>query len=168
MKKVLTAALLLASIVMTAQTKYTIQTACHPADVKGYDTETLRARFMMPEVMVADEIRLTYSMYDRFIFGGAVPATKPLKLETIDPLKAPYFLFSRELGVINVGGEGIVTVNGKFQEQGCRPSGQVLPQFRHRAQGLQDAAHHHRRPQGVPQGQFFCRRQDGRLQRPRH
>ena len=103
MKKVLTAALLLASIVM----------ACHPADVKGYDTETLRARFMMPEVMVADEIRLTYSMYDRFIFGGAVPATKPLKLETIDPLKAPYFLFSRELGVINVGGEGIVTVNGK-------------------------------------------------------
>ena len=113
MKKVLTAALLLASIVMTAQTKYTIQTACHPADVKGYDTETLRARFMMPEVMVADEIRLTYSMYDRFIFGGAVPATKPLKLETIDPLKAPYFLFSRELGVINVGGEGIVTVNGK-------------------------------------------------------
>ena len=86
--------MLLASIAMNAQTKYTIQTACHPEDVKHYDTETLRARFMMSEVMVPDEIRLTYSLYDRFIFGGAVPATKPLKLETIDPLKAPYFLYS--------------------------------------------------------------------------
>ena len=113
MKRILTAALLLSTIAMSAQTKYTVQTACHPADVKNYDTETLRARFMMPEVMVADEIRLTYSLYDRFIFGGAVPAAKPLKLETIDPLKADYFLERRELGVINVGGEGIVSVDGK-------------------------------------------------------
>ena len=59
MKRILTAVLLLSTIAMSAQTKYTIQTACHPADVKGYDTETLRSRFMMPEVMVADEIRLT-------------------------------------------------------------------------------------------------------------
>ena len=114
MKKIISmAALLLTTLAMSAQTKYTIQTACHPADVKGYDTETLRERFMMGEVMVADEIRLTYSLYDRFIFGGAVPATKALKLETIDPLKAPYFLFGRELGIINIGGDGIVTVNGK-------------------------------------------------------
>ncbi len=113
MKKIWTAALLLSTIAMSAQTKYTVQTACHPEDVKHYDTETLRARFMMPEVMVADEINLTYSLYDRFIFGGAVPATKPLKLETIDPLKANYFLERRELGVINVGGEGIVSVDGK-------------------------------------------------------
>ena len=66
--------------------------------------------------MVNDEINVTYSMYDRFIFGGAVPATKELKLETIDPLKAPYFLYNRELGVINVGGDGIVTVDGKDYE----------------------------------------------------
>ena len=39
--------------------------------------------------------------------------TKELVLETIDPLKAPYFLFARELGVINVGGDGVVTVDGK-------------------------------------------------------
>lgn len=113
MKKILTAALLLSTLAMSAQTSYTIQTACHPEDVRTYDTETLRARFMMPEVMAADEIRLTYSLYDRFIFGGAVPATKPLTLETIDPLKAPYFLYARELGIINIGGEGIVTVDGK-------------------------------------------------------
>ena len=97
----------------SAQVNYCIKPACHPADVKEYDTETLRSRFLMEKVMVNDEINVTYSMYDRFIFGGAVPATKELKLETIDPLKAPYFLFNRELGVINVGGEGIVTVDGK-------------------------------------------------------
>ena len=113
MKKTISLAALLCTLVMSAQTRYSIQTACHPDDVKSYDTETLRERFLMPEVMVADEICLTYSLYDRFIFGGAVPATKPLKLETIDPLKAAYFLERRELGVINVGGEGIVTVGGK-------------------------------------------------------
>ena len=113
MKKILTAALLLSTLAMSAQTKYSLQTACHPADVKHYDTETLRARFMMPNVMVADEINLTYSLYDRLIFGGAVPATKALKLETIDPLKANYFLERRELGVINIGGDGIVSVDGK-------------------------------------------------------
>ncbi len=93
--------------------KYTIQTACNPQDVKHYDTERLHSSFVMPTVMVADEINLTYSMYDRFIYGGAMPVKETLKLETIDPLKAPYFLFGRELGVINVGGEGIVSVDGK-------------------------------------------------------
>ena len=120
MKKVLTAALLLSTIAMSAQTKYTIQTACHPEDVKRYDTQTLRDRFMMPEVMVADQITLTYSLYDRFIFGGAVPVAGPLKLEPIDPLKAEYFLERRELGVINVGGEGIVTVCDKDYELGFK------------------------------------------------
>ena len=120
MKKILTAALLLSTIAMSAQTKYTIQTACHPEDVKRYDTQTLRDRFMMPEVMVADQISLTYSLYDRFIFGGAVPVAGPLKLEPIDPLKAEYFLERRELGIINVGGEGIVTVCDKDYELGFK------------------------------------------------
>ena len=90
-----------------------MQVACNPQDVKTYDTQRLRSSFMMEKVMVADEINLTYSMYDRFIFGGAVPVNKELTLDTIDQLKAPYFLFNRELGIINIGGEGIVTVDGK-------------------------------------------------------
>jgi len=96
-----------------AQINYKIQTACNPQDVKGYDTQRLRSSFAMEKVMAPDEINLTYSMYDRFIFGGAMPVAKVLTLDTIDPLKAPYFLYSRELGVINVGGDGIVNVDGK-------------------------------------------------------
>ena len=114
MKKLAIALVLgVAATSASAQVNYTMQTACHPEDVKTYDTQLIRDRFVMEKVMAADEINLTYSLYDRFIFGGAMPVQKELVLETIDPLKAKYFLERRELGVINVGGEGIVTVDGK-------------------------------------------------------
>ena len=118
MKKIfLSAALALTCLTaLHAQVKVTVQTACHPSDVKHYDTSTLRSRFIMPRVMSADSILLTYSLYDRFVFGGAMPVSHPLKLETIDQLKAPYFLYNRELGVINVGGSGVVCVDGKDYE----------------------------------------------------
>lgn len=106
----------IAALGAQAQTTYTVQRACHPDDVKNYDTKQLRERFMMPTVMEQDKINLTYSMYDRLIFGGTVPVTKVVELETIDPLKADYFLERRELGVINIGGPGIITVDGKEYE----------------------------------------------------
>lgn len=115
-KTIVSIVALAASIAMTAQTNYTIQRACHPDDVKHYDNAQLRERFVMPTVMKADEINLTYSMYDRLIFGGAMPVGKTLDLETIDPLKAENFLDRRELGVINTGGPGIVSVDGKDYE----------------------------------------------------
>lgn len=103
-----------AALSASAQVNYNkMIVACHPEDVKKYDTDMLRDRFLMEKVMAPDEINVTYSMYDRLIFGGAVPVNKELVLETIDPLKAEYFLERRELGVINVGGEGIVTVDSK-------------------------------------------------------
>lgn len=115
MKKIAIAMMLgVAALTASAQVNYNkMIIACHPQDVKKYDTNTLRDRFLMEKVMAPDEINVTYSMYDRLIFGGAVPVKKELVLETIDPLKAEYFLERRELGVINVGGEGIVTVDGK-------------------------------------------------------
>ena len=117
MKRILTTAVALLCIVSAgAQTSWTIQRACHPDDVKNYDTQRLRDSFIMEKVMAPGKILLTYSMYDRFIFGGAMPVGKALKLESIDALKAPYFLFSRELGIINVGGDGIVTVDGQSYE----------------------------------------------------
>ena len=112
MKKFLFLAALAASVTASAQMKVNHQTACHPEDVKHYDTKTLRDRFVMEKVMVADEINLTYSMYDRFIFGGAMPVNKELKLETFDALKAPYFLYNREIGIINTAGDGVVVVDG--------------------------------------------------------
>lgn len=100
----------------SAQTSYSVLRACHPDDVKKYDTEQLRAHFLMPEVMEVNKINLTYSLYDRIVYGGVIPVDKVVTLEPIDPLKAEYFLERRELGVINIGGKGIVTVDGKDYE----------------------------------------------------
>ncbi|MCX2838231.1 5-dehydro-4-deoxy-D-glucuronate isomerase [Salinimicrobium sp. MT39] len=87
--------------------------AHHPNDVKKYTTQELREHFLIPDLFKNDEINFIYSMYDRFIVGGAYPVGKDLKLETIDDLKSENFLDRRELGVINVGGAGIVEVDGK-------------------------------------------------------
>lgn len=92
--------------------------AHHPDDVKKYTTEELREHFLIPELFKKDEINLTYTMYDRYIAGGAFPVSKKIKLDTIDDLKANYFLERRELGVINVGGKGKVTVDGEVYELG--------------------------------------------------
>ena len=95
-----------------AHLNYIIQIACHPSDVKHYDTARLRSSFLMERVMAADEINLTYTLYDRLIYGGVMPVQKELALVTFDALKAEHFLDRRELGVINIGGKGIVTVDG--------------------------------------------------------
>lgn len=92
-------------------TSYETRYASHPEAVKNYDTTALRNEFLISNLMEKGKINLTYSHYDRYIAGGAVPDA-PLKLETIDPLKAEYFLERREMGVINAGGNGSIEVDG--------------------------------------------------------
>lgn len=91
---------------------FDVRYATSPAEAAGMSTARLRETFLIPEVMVPGEIRLTVTHYDRFIAGGAVPTAEPLALETIDPLRAEFFLERRELGVINVGAAGTATVDG--------------------------------------------------------
>ena len=95
---------------------YEVRYASHPEDAKAYDTTRLRKEFLIQNMMVADEINMVYTMYDRLIVGGAVPVKEKLELSAIDPLRAPFFLWRRELGIINVGGAGIVEVDGKTFE----------------------------------------------------
>lgn len=90
--------------------------AHHPEDVKMYTTEKLREEFLMETVFGADEITLTYSHVDRIIYGGAMPVKKALSLDAGKELAAKYFLERRELGVINVGGDGTITCDGEVHE----------------------------------------------------
>ncbi len=77
-------------------------------------TEELRSNFLIPSLMQADTLNLVYSHYDRMIIGGVMPVNKTVTLPTYESLKAKYFLERRELGIINVGGDGEVKViNGK-------------------------------------------------------
>ena len=111
-------------------TNFSFRYASNPTDVKKYGTDELREQFLIENLFVENEIQLTYSMYDRYIVGGIMPVDKELKLKTIPYLKSENFLDRRELGIINVGGCGTVTVDGVAYElqkkealyvgQGCK------------------------------------------------
>ena len=90
------------------KTNYEIRYAAHPEDAKSYDTARIRRDFLIEKIFVPNEVNMVYSMYDRMVVGGAMPVKEVLKLEAIDPLKAPYFLTRREMGIYNVGGPGVV------------------------------------------------------------
>ena len=92
---------------------YEVRYATSPNDVKSYDTQNLRDVFLINSLMKPNTIHFVYTHYDRFITGSAVPKNSPLKLETLEPLKSNYFLERREIGIINVGESGSVTVDGK-------------------------------------------------------
>ncbi len=97
-----------------------VRHAAAPEDVMRYDTKELRDRFFVGDLFKPDEIKLVYSQYDRIIAGSAVPVDRELKLTAGDELRADYFLERRELGLINIGGAGKVTVDGKVYEVGSR------------------------------------------------
>lgn len=90
-----------------------LRTAVSPRDVKHYTTDRLREEFLIQNLFQADEIKLVYSHIDRIITGAATPVNKELKLTAGDELRTAYFLERREMGVINIGGDGRITIDGK-------------------------------------------------------
>ena len=92
----------------------------HPDDVKHYDTAQLRKEFLVEELFEADSVLMTYTHNDRLIIGGALPVKEALKLETVDLIRSEYFCERRELGIICIEGEGVVTVDGKDYSMGFK------------------------------------------------
>lgn len=95
---------------------FSFRYASNPSDVVGYDTQKIREQFLIENLFTPEDINLVYSMYDRYIVGGVMPVKEKLQLETIPYLKSEYFLDRRELGIINVGGKGTVSVDGEIFE----------------------------------------------------
>ena len=89
-----------------------VRPGANPNDVKNYDTDRLRHDFLIQDVFVPGEIKTIYSQIDRIIVGSATPTDKALKLAAGDELRAAYFLERREMGVINIGGKGSITLDG--------------------------------------------------------
>ena len=100
--------------------KVELRYASHPEDAKNYDTWRLRKEFLIENIFIPDEISLVYSMYDRYIVGGAMPVRTELRLETSDELKSENFLDRREMGIINVGGDAVIYAGGKIYEIGFK------------------------------------------------
>ncbi|PKK93318.1 MAG: 5-dehydro-4-deoxy-D-glucuronate isomerase [Tenericutes bacterium HGW-Tenericutes-6] len=85
----------------------------HPEDSKAYDTNTLRSRYLIEKIFGKDEILFTYSHHDRIIAGGIMPVEKEVSLPVTKDLGTEFFLERRELGVINIGGDGYIKLDGK-------------------------------------------------------
>jgi 4-deoxy-L-threo-5-hexosulose-uronate ketol-isomerase len=97
-----------------------IRNAIHPEHARQFDTQELREHFLITDLFTPDKIKLVYSYYDRLIVGGICPH-KALTLEVDEKIiGAPYLLNRREMGVINIGAEGSVSVDGKDFAMGFR------------------------------------------------
>ncbi|PDO09706.1 MAG: 5-dehydro-4-deoxy-D-glucuronate isomerase [Candidatus Reconcilbacillus cellulovorans] len=98
-----------------------IRFAFSPAETKTMDTDRLRREYLVENLMTPGELRLVYAHVERFVIGGAVPTSGELRLEGDKAvLGTDFFLERRELGVINVGGDGVVTVDGAEYALGAK------------------------------------------------
>lgn len=97
-----------------------IRYSSHPDDSKFYGTEELREKYLIEGLFIPGEIKLVYSHIDRIIAGSACPTDKALILEGSKELAADFFLQRRELGIINIGEAGTVTLDGKVFELGTK------------------------------------------------
>jgi 4-deoxy-L-threo-5-hexosulose-uronate ketol-isomerase len=93
--------------------KFDTRHASHQSIVQTADTSKLREMFHVSGLFVPDDVSLTFSHIERMIVGGVMPVSKTIELNEVPALNKGPFLARRELGIINVGGPGKVTVDGK-------------------------------------------------------
>ncbi|MBO4734251.1 MAG: 5-dehydro-4-deoxy-D-glucuronate isomerase [Clostridia bacterium] len=97
-----------------------VRFASHPEDVKCYDTAKLREKFHISKLFTKDNIRMVYSHVDRIITAGLMPVYQELELKGGKELASKYFLERREMGCINIGGKGVISVDGTDYEMNPR------------------------------------------------
>ena len=97
-----------------------VRDASNAKDVKYYTTDRLREEFHIANLFTKDNIRMVYSHTDRIIVIGMKPVEATLTLQAGKELAAEYFLERRELGCINIGGPGVITVDGETYEMNPR------------------------------------------------
>ncbi|MBZ5496104.1 MAG: 5-dehydro-4-deoxy-D-glucuronate isomerase [Acidobacteriia bacterium] len=87
----------------------------HPPNPEGLarmDTAGMRSSFLLPRFFEQNRIILYHSEVDRATVGGAVPGSGPLLLVAPPEHRSEFFAQRRELGVFNIGGSGVVRVDG--------------------------------------------------------
>ena len=97
-----------------------VRDAANAKDVKYYTTDRLREEFHIANLFTKDNIRMVYSHTDRIIVIGMMPVFAHLKLQAGKELAAEYFLERRELGCINIGGPGVIDIDGETYEMNPR------------------------------------------------
>ena len=90
-----------------------IRYAIHPDHMKLMDSHEIRKHFLIEGLFEKDKMKMVYSHIDRIIVGGVCPSDSELELKVTKELGVDFFLQRRELGIINIGSKGIVSVEGK-------------------------------------------------------
>lgn len=92
-----------------------IRQSIHSDHARQLDTAALRREFLIESIFEADRYTMTYSHIDRIVIGGLMPVNKRLAFppEVGKQFGVSYFLERRELGTINIGGPGVVDVDGQ-------------------------------------------------------
>lgn len=85
----------------------------HPKDSKHYTTDELREHYLIEKLFELGEASLTYSHIDRIIAGGIMPEENPVVLDAGKELGVSSFFERREAGIINIGGKGLITIDGE-------------------------------------------------------
>jgi len=120
-----------------------IQFAISQQETKGMGTEQLRENFLVQKLFSDDEINLVYTHYDRVIIGGVKAVNRTIDLPNHPELRAGFFLERRELGIINVGAEGLVIADGKefaLRKMDCVYLGKGTQKVRFKSKSKKDAA----------------------------
>jgi 4-deoxy-L-threo-5-hexosulose-uronate ketol-isomerase len=107
--------------------KFDTRHASHPSFIGGASSQALRDQYHVSGIFIPDDVSLTFSHIERMIVGGVMPLTKSIELNEVPALNKGPFLARRELGIINVGGNGKVAVDGKEWGLGAR-EGLYVPQ----------------------------------------
>jgi 4-deoxy-L-threo-5-hexosulose-uronate ketol-isomerase len=84
-----------------------------PADIAAMDTDRLRSEFLVEELFRPGELIFVYTHVDRMIIGGACPTTNALSFGEGADVGTELFFTAREMGIANLGGTGMVTIDGK-------------------------------------------------------
>jgi 4-deoxy-L-threo-5-hexosulose-uronate ketol-isomerase len=95
-----------------------IRYAVHPEQMKTLDTNKMREQFLVENLFVRDRLNMVYSHIDRIIAGGICPVNETVELKGTKELGVDFFLQRREMGIINIGAAGVVSVDGKGYELG--------------------------------------------------
>jgi 4-deoxy-L-threo-5-hexosulose-uronate ketol-isomerase len=107
--------------------KFDTRHASHPSIIPAASTSKLRELYHISGIFIPDDVSLTFSHIERMIVGGVMPVTKSIELNEVPTLDKGPFLARRELGVINIGGDGKVAVDGREWPLAAR-EGLYIPQ----------------------------------------
>jgi 4-deoxy-L-threo-5-hexosulose-uronate ketol-isomerase len=107
--------------------KFETRHASHPSIIATASTSKLRELYHISGIFIPDDVSLTFSHIERMIVGGVMPVTKSIELNEVPALNKGPFLARRELGVINIGGDGKVAVDGREWSLAAR-EGLYIPQ----------------------------------------